>query len=97
MTINVIAMGLFVTLVAVIWMAMVLWGLVSPRAELESEAPVMRRQPRQQRSPSSVPDRRRDVSSPVVFAPKPLEPSHSRADNIVSLAEWREERARRTG
>jgi len=94
MSLTVIAIGLFVSLAAIVWMAMVLWGLLSPKTGREDEARVTPRHRRQRRPASSIAARRREESPPPVFLPETPGPSYARADNVVDLAEWREERKR---
>ena len=92
MTLTVLATGLFVTFAAVVWAALVLWGIVSPR-----EAPEPERKPGQRRTPPPpVVPGRAAPEMPVVFLPEPPGPSVAPPSDgkVVNLAEWREEKER---
>ena len=83
MSFAVIAMSLLVTLAAVVWAALVLWSLISPR-EYYREG-FVKRSP----LPPAKPVRPL-VEGPTVEAPEP--PIPPVGGNVVRLDDWREKR-----
>lgn len=96
MSLTVITISLFATLAVIVWVVMVVRGCAVPSVDIETEVPVMRRH-RVPRPPLS--DESRSVRTPLPPLPSavvPL-PDPPATDNVVILADWLEERERRTG
>ncbi len=90
-------MCLIATLAVIAWTVLVIWGLWTPRHERDAHAsgPLRHTEPQ---LPSRVfSDYDEELPAIAVFSTAPTPTAPPVADNVVILAEWREEQARKAG